>query len=56
MARGVNKVEDVFQLENLHGFNVTIPYKHDIMQYMDDFDHSVKKVGAMNVVKIGRDG
>lgn len=49
-------VEDVFRLENLQGFNVTIPYKHDIMEHMDDFDHSAKKVGAVNVVKIDRNG
>jgi shikimate dehydrogenase len=49
-------IEDVFQLKNLKGFNVTIPYKHDIMKYMDDFDHSAKKVGAVNVVKIDPEG
>ena len=52
----IKKVEQVFKKENLHGFNVTIPYKHDIMAYMDDFDHSAKKVGAVNVVKINKDG
>ena len=52
----IELVEEVFQLKNLQGFNVTIPYKHEIMKYMDDFDHSAKKVGAVNVVKIDRDG
>lgn len=52
----IDHVEEVFQIKNLQGFNVTIPYKHDIMQYMDDFDHSAKKVGAVNVVKIDQDG
>ncbi|MCK5102266.1 MAG: shikimate dehydrogenase, partial [Cyclobacteriaceae bacterium] len=47
----IDQIEDVFQLKNLQGFNVTIPYKHDIMKYMADFDHSAKKVGAVNVVK-----
>jgi len=52
----IELVEQIFNKENLRGFNVTIPYKHDIMNYMDDFDHSAKKVGAVNVVKISREG
>jgi shikimate dehydrogenase len=52
----IKKVEQVFRTENLRGINVTIPYKHDIMAYLDDFDHSAVKVGAVNVVKIGLDG
>ena len=52
----IDQIEDVFQLKNLQGFNVTIPYKHDIMKYMADFDHSAKKVGAVNVVKIDLNG
>ena len=52
----ISLVESIFSLPNLKGFNVTIPYKHDIMEYMDDFDHSAKKVGAVNVVKIHESG
>jgi shikimate dehydrogenase len=52
----IEKVTTVFNIRNLRGFNVTIPYKHDIMQYMDGFDHSATKVGAVNVVKITEDG
>lgn len=53
---GIEQVENIFLLKNLQGFNVTIPYKHDIMTYMDNFDRSAQKVGAVNVVKIDRDG
>lgn len=52
----IGLVQSVFNIENIQGFNVTIPYKHDIMRYMDDFDHSAQKVGAVNVVKIDSDG
>lgn len=52
----IEKVKDVFAKKNLKGFNVTIPYKHDIMAHMDNFDHSATKVGAVNVVKINPDG
>ena len=52
----IDKVSSVFSRSNLKGFNVTIPYKHDIMSFMDLFDHSAEKVGAVNVVKINPDG
>ena len=37
---------------NLCGFNVTIPYKQDVMKYLDYIDESAKAIGAVNVVKI----
>lgn len=52
----IELVEEIFRKENIHGFNVTIPYKHDIMQYLDEFDHSAQKVGAVNVVKLSGEG
>jgi len=52
----IEQVQEVFEVQHIQGFNVTIPYKHDIMQYMDNFDHSAQKVGAVNVVKIHPDG
>lgn len=43
--------------ENLVGFNVTIPYKQQIIKYLDSLDESASSVGAVNVVKIeNRDG
>jgi shikimate dehydrogenase len=52
----ISLVTKVFKTPNLQGINVTIPYKHDIMNYMDKLDHSAEKVGAVNVVKINTDG
>ncbi len=40
---------------DLHGFNVTIPYKETIIPFLDDVDPEAEKVGAVNVVKIFRD-
>ena len=37
------------------GFNVTIPYKKEIMQYLDVIDDSAKLIGAVNTVVI-KDG
>lgn len=36
----------------LGGFNVTIPYKQQIMPFLDEIDNEAAAVGAVNVVKI----
>lgn len=36
----------------INGLNVTIPYKQDIIPYLDRLDESATKVGAVNTVKI----
>lgn len=37
---------------NIKGVNVTIPYKMDIIEQLEQLDDSVKKIGACNCVKI----
>ena len=37
-------------LESLDGFNVTMPYKQDIIGYLDRLDETAEEVGAVNVV------
>lgn len=37
---------------DLHGLNVTIPYKQAIIPFLDDIDPLAKRIGAVNVVKI----
>ncbi|SKC81301.1 shikimate dehydrogenase [Maledivibacter halophilus] len=32
------------------GVNVTIPYKVNIMEYLDDLSHEAKKIGAVNTI------
>ena len=34
------------------GLNVTIPYKEEIIQYLDDVDNDALSIGAVNVIKI----
>ncbi|HZK56735.1 MAG TPA: shikimate dehydrogenase [Clostridia bacterium] len=37
---------------NFEGFNVTIPHKQNIMQYLDEIDPSAIEYGAVNTVKV----
>ena len=37
---------------DLQGLNVTIPYKQDVMQFLDELDPIAERIGAVNVVKI----
>lgn len=45
-------------LDNLpeqKGFNVTIPYKQQVMPLLDEIDPEAAEVGAVNVVRVGKD-
>ncbi|WP_243349904.1 shikimate dehydrogenase family protein [Parabacteroides sp. FAFU027] len=39
----------------LNGLNVTIPYKEQVIQYLDELDDTAKNIGAVNVIKFVRD-
>lgn len=36
----------------LRGLNVTIPYKEQIIPFLDELDEGARKIGAVNVIKI----
>ncbi|MBE6319181.1 MAG: shikimate dehydrogenase [Bacteroidales bacterium] len=36
---------------NLNGLNVTIPYKEQIIPFLDEIDSTAKEIGAINVIK-----
>lgn len=37
---------------NLRGLNVTIPYKEQVIPFLDELDSDTAKIGAVNVIKI----
>ena len=41
---------------SIKGFNVTIPYKEQIIPYLDKLDIRAKKIGAINTIKITKKG
>ena len=51
-------MEVVAENENLNGVNVTIPYKEQVIPFLDEIDPAASEVGAVNVIKFirGKDG
>jgi shikimate dehydrogenase len=52
-------IGNLFELKNildenksLKGFNVTIPYKQKIFEFLDEIDEPAKLIGAVNTVRI----
>lgn len=37
---------------NLRGLNVTIPYKEQVLDYLDELDPEAASIGAVNVIKV----
>lgn len=54
----LDRIEDLQELiaknENLVGFNVTIPYKESICEFLDEIDPLAQELGAVNTVFINR--
>jgi shikimate dehydrogenase len=48
----INEVENLLSTPDLLGFNVTIPYKEKIIDYLDDLSDEAEKIGAVNCVLI----
>ena len=68
-AQGIAAEYRIFEMENtnnikklvreipgLEGFNVTIPFKREIIEQLDELDKAADKMGSVNTVKVRRHG
>jgi shikimate dehydrogenase len=48
----INLFPSIFErYPEIKGLNCTIPYKQQVMQYLDDIDEETQQVGAVNTIK-----
>ena len=52
----ISDFPELIKKHELYGLNVTIPYKEEVMQYLDDIDEIAKGIGAVNTIKFIRSG
>jgi shikimate dehydrogenase len=52
----LSKIQDIEKLikENkaLSGLNVTLPYKEQVLKFLNEIDPAAKEIGAVNVIKV----
>jgi shikimate dehydrogenase len=56
----ISSIKEVLEViksnPSLKGINVTIPYKEQILPFLDKLDEAAKEIGAVNTIKIFRNG
>ena len=50
--QSIDEVKGLVSTTGLEGFNITIPYKEEILPYLDKKNKIVEKIGACNCVRI----
>jgi shikimate dehydrogenase len=55
------ELDDIAEIRNLvsknpqiKGFNITIPYKSEVLKYVDEISEEVKNIGAANTILVSR--
>ncbi len=52
----LEKIQDIQTLikenQGLCGLNVTLPYKEQVLKYLDEIDSAAQKIGAVNVIRV----
>lgn len=56
----IQKIQDfpaiIKDTQNLGGINVTIPYKEEVIPFLDKLDETAKNIGAVNTIKFTKSG
>jgi len=52
----IEKFPGITDKPHLTGLNVTIPYKEQVIPYLDEVDDTARQIGAVNTVKISERG
>jgi shikimate dehydrogenase len=53
----INNFPEIIKANSdLKGLNVTIPYKETVMPFLDELSERATKIGAINVIKITKEG
>ncbi|WP_407483131.1 shikimate dehydrogenase family protein [Elizabethkingia meningoseptica] len=52
----IDEVSGLLKDDTVKGFNVTIPYKEQIIPFLDELSDEAGKIGAVNTVKVFADG
>ena len=49
--KSLSQIESILQNDRISGFNVTIPFKEDIIKFLDEIDEVATAIGAVNTIK-----
>lgn len=52
----ISEFKELYKTSNLKGLNVTIPYKRQIIPYLDDLNEDAAAIGAVNTIKFTKEG
>ena len=52
----IEKFPEILDLPDLIGLNVTIPYKKQVIPFLDEADDTARQIGAVNTIKITNRG
>ncbi len=47
----IEEIEPLLKRDDLHGLNVTIPYKQRIIPFLDELDPVAREIGAVNCIR-----
>ena len=54
--KSLSELQELLSDRSLYGLNVTIPYKEQVMEFLDKLDPTAAEISAVNTIKIVRDG